>query len=641
MVDDQYGVDAEKDDHTSDDSEYGSSIGRRSYLKLTGTAAASLAAVSTVGQASAATARHGISFDRVVNVVDDLGVDPSGGRVDNVIGQHAKGGTLLVFPEGEYQFAQTQSVSSNSGAIGFLGKGDVSFVPPQGINTSILNVSANKILLENIDVDQTAENTTTGFTVHSKNGFHVEDIEFVGRGMHKAHHTDNYISVSVSNPNATGTLKNFVVMKGSAWGHYRGATGIWVGSSHKGTVKIVDCHIEECGSDGIYASRTPGDVHVEGGIYRNNNVCGVRISGEGSYVDGAVMEVVPEKYTGPHTQEESSFNLRGVVVEQKTVAQSLVKPAGVEVRNCDITIKENPTSGAGIAAWSNGKTVTVKNTRIQVDNNSPAVRREGRRYQGKNPPTGNPRWVRMNNCVITGSGSGGAAVVATAADESEITNCYIKQTGSNRDGVQFVDSSSTLVQNSIIDVTGKAVVFNSSSGKTINVANSGSPPSADIGASQNKNSQDKSRSSNDQSGSFQQSDSDSSRETTTGSIEQKTDKERNSTPSKDRNQAKSTKPDNTTDSNNPTKHTRKTNGKSESNGSLPHKLVVKGGKPGTLVKYDFSVSGSLKSGKYADGSEAINGSSAHGAVNGSLDSFQFSGCISQFDIDGNADISFK
>lgn len=731
MVDDQCNVDVEKGDHTfddsgkgdhtSDDSGYGSPIARRSYLKLTGTAAASLAAVSTVGRASAATSRHGISFNRVVNVVDDLGVDPSGGQVDDVIGQHAEGGTLLVFPEGEYQFEQTQSVSSD-GVVGFLGKGDVRFVPPQGLNDTLLAVNAGQVLLENIDIDQTADNTVAGFTVHSQDGFHVEDVEFVGRGLHDDHRTTNYISLSVSNSDATGVLKNFVVKKGDAWAHYRGATGIWVGARHQGTVKIVDCHIEECGGDGIYASRNNGKVQIEGGVFRNNNVCCVRISGKGSYVDGSVIQVAPEKYTGPHTQEESSFNLRGVVIEQKTKEQSLTKPAGAVVRNCDITVKENPTSGAGISVWSNGKTLTMKNTRIRVDNDSPAIRREGRRNQGDNPPTDGPRWLRMDNCVVTGSASSGAAVLATAANESEITNCYVKQTGSNRDGVQFVDSSNTLVRNTIINVAGQAVNFNSSSGKTINIDHSGSPPSGDIGASPGSNTQDKSSSSNDRDESSQQSDSGSSQETTTDSTEQKRDKESSSSaPAKKRDRTKSAKSDNTAGSDGATEHTLEiegtgskatysfasdgqvgtsrdvadydedsdvfigdnwasgfvtiyrdgftftgslstftlngdatvridgeevdpsklgTDGK-DKNDSLPHTLVVEGGEPGTLVKYNLSVSGSLKKGKHADNSETISGSSSRGSVNGKQDSFRFSGRITQFEIDGDADISFE
>jgi hypothetical protein len=737
MVDDQCDVDLENDDHTFGDTGADSPIGRRSYLKLTGTAAASLAAVNTVGRASAATNRHGISFSRVVNVVDDLGVDPSGGRVDDAIGQHAEGGTLLVFPEGEYQFEQTQSVSSDSGVVGFLGQGDVKFVPPQGLNDTLLAVNAGQVLLENIDVDLTADNTVTGFTVHSQDGFHVEDVEFVGRGLHEDRRTTNYISLSVSNPDATGVLKNFVVKKGDAWSHYRGATGIWVGARHQGTVKIADCHIEECGGDGIYASRNNGKVQIEGGVFRNNNVCSVRISGEGSYVDGAVVEVAPEKYTGPHTQEDNAFNLRGVVIEQKTASQSLTKPAGAKVRNCDITIEENPTSGAGISAWSNGKTLTVENTRIRMGNDSPAVRREGRRNQGKNPPTGSPRWLRMNNCVVTGSASSGTAILATDANGSEITNCYIKQTGANRDGVQFVDSSNTLVRNTIINVAGQAVNFNSSSGETINIDHSGSVPSGDIGASSPNNSQDElslnnnqnespqnnnqdeSSKNNNQDESSRKSDGNSSQETGTDSIEQKADGGSSSAPVKKRDQTES-KPSDTTGSDSATEHTLEIEGKGskttysfasdgqvgtsrtlanyetdddvfvgenwasgfvvnyqdgftftgslttfalngdatvridgeevdpnelgtsgENDSSLPHTLVVEGGEPGTLVRYTLSVSGSLRKGDYSDSSETVNGSSARGAVNGKRDSFGFSGRITQFEIDGDADISFK
>lgn len=462
-----------------------STLERRSYIKLTGAVVGgSVLGASQAGRVSAKT-QHGITFDNVVDAVTDLGCDPNGnGDVTSKVESALDGKTLVEFPAGTYHWGG--SISADLDRIGVRGKNDnVTFTFPSGYNEFFINTTCNQALFENFDVDIRANQTATGIRINSERGFHAENIEHIGRGIVDSSDVTRCWQLRVNDPNSTGVLKNFVAKKGSAWSHYKsgdGRAGISVYGG-KGTVKIVDCHLEEFGNNSIYASRTLSAVQVIGGTFRNNNVSSIRISGDGSYVDGATIEINPKKYSGPHTLEDDAFTMRGVLFEQGNASTGgNFDKAGGEVRNTEITIKNNPTTGSAVSVWTGGRTLNVKNTRINYNNNgAPAVYREKQTSQGRHDPSPNPRWLRMNRVEIIGSASKGPSVLAEQANGSRIQNSYIEQTGSGRKGVVFSNSNNTLVKNTTIKANGKAVQLNSSSGKTVNVSNSGSPLSLNVG----------------------------------------------------------------------------------------------------------------------------------------------------------------
>jgi hypothetical protein len=463
-------------------------IDRRSYLKLSGAAAASTVAAG-VGGASETV--HGIEFDRVVDIVDDYGADPTGNEpIDSALDSAISDGTLVQFPDGRYQFGSVGKVLTSMRSIGFQGLGDVKWVPPTGApgDKPIFNVggrsnSVNHFLLEGIDIDIRANNTTAGFKLLVQDGFHVEDVEFIGRGD-----SDDYVEgggpnivdcfiTRIASSSGEGVIKNVVAKKGSHWARYGGGRApIWAGPGFEGTLKVIDCHFEEFGGSGIYATAIPGKIQVEGGVFRNNNGQAMRLGGEGSYVDGALIEIDADKYSGKRESqyEDRAFKHRGIVINQKS--DYIDKPPGAEIRNCDIVINNHPNPGPAVTARGPAKTVSVKNTRIQVNANVPAVLRVGQKDFGHHPASNTPRWLRMENVSITGDAAGGNAVVAYDAPNSVIKNCCIQQTGSDRSGVKLSDASGSRVEDSTINVSGDAVDFQSSSVETANVERSGSCP---------------------------------------------------------------------------------------------------------------------------------------------------------------------
>ncbi|MFC6992320.1 hypothetical protein ACFQH3_11505 [Haladaptatus sp. GCM10025707] len=582
-------------------------LNRRDYLRMGAYAAAagSTAAVVSSGSAKAATTRHGISFDRVVNIVDDYGADPTGTEpVNSALEQAASDGTLIKFPEGSYKFSGKYIPRNNR--LGFLGEGDVKFVPPNGYTDLLIDSWSgyDEILIENIDIDIRDESTTAGIRLKCQTKFHLEDIEYLGRGITAHQGQISAFLLALESADGEGVLKKAVAKKGSRFDGYEGGNGrigVWIGWSNKGTIRLEECDFREFGNNACYTSRTPGNVQIVDSYFLNNNASQIRLSGKGSYVKNCVLEIDFDKYTGPKPIDTSNeFGIRGISVDQGVQQDVPAIPAGAEIVDCDI-IGRNAPQGVGLINVSpQGRSVTVKNTRIQCDlPNTPAVRRgepgaiQWRPYQ-QVPPK--PHYLHLENCSITGSADGREAVFIDSADGSSITDCCIQQTGSGRSGVRVVNSNDVNVTNSTINVSGTAVDYQNSTGETAGIEQSGScpVPSTKIGASSDQTDSDSDAAST-QSAEGDSSDSKSSGDETES----------------DSNEAAAT----------------------DSNEKV---LTINGVEsPG---EYVFSVSGDLQkseaNGATVDDNDDLSGTTARGQVEGGIDSYTFTGSFTRFDVTG-------
>ncbi len=381
-------------------------------------------------------------FGRVIDAVEDAGCDPS---ADDPCGQQIRqaieDGVRIDFPPGTYRVTEPVEVTDVD-RIGFSGTGEATFRPDEKYNDVVFRFDVGELLFKNFDIDIRAPETTTGVEVFASRRLQVENVRYVGRGAHPDPNVTNALSVACTAPDATGVVKNVVAKKGSVWSTYKdgdGRVGIWVGFENEGLIDVEGVDLREFGNNAIYASRTPGAVQVEGGYFLNNNASSIRISGEGSYVDGATIEIDPDKYTGPEADaSESYFN--GVRIEQGELGPDY-KPPGVRILNCDITFRRVGTGAVPIAVWETGRTATIRNTTIEMDDSNRAVHRLPKRAQSGiyQPPDG-PRWVRMDNVTVTGTATESSAVTLTDAPKSVLRNCDVSQRGQNRDGVTFVRS---------------------------------------------------------------------------------------------------------------------------------------------------------------------------------------------------------
>jgi hypothetical protein len=410
-----------------------------------------------------------IQFDRVLDAVEDLGLDPSGEVAveETLTGALSVPGTLLLFPEGRYRFAA--SVNLTAERVGLLGTGEVSFVPDPGFGSLLIDGQADTlddVLIENVDVDVRAPDTTAGIRLKSRNRFHVEDVEYVGRGTNDSPGgTTSAFLFAISSDDGRGLLRNAVAKKGSRIDGYEGGNGrigVWVGWTNKGTVRIEDCDFREFGNNAIYASRTPGQVEVVDSYFRNNNASSVRIGGEGSYVENCTVEIDIEKYTGPPPDTETEFNTRGIVVEQGLTKPGPPLPAGAEIRGCTLHARRSPRSQAVIEQSPQARSLRIRDTEIQCDiDGTPAIRRGppgsiAYRPDREKPPM--PHWTRLQNVTIGGSAAGGAAVNLRLAPESRVENCEIVAEGADRDGVVLDLSPKSSIFGSEIRTDGHPIV---------------------------------------------------------------------------------------------------------------------------------------------------------------------------------------
>ncbi|AUV82748.1 hypothetical protein C2R22_14760 [Salinigranum rubrum] len=252
-------------------------IGRRTYLKA-GAAAVSLT-LGSAAVAGAAIERHGISFDRTVDLVADFGADPTGGvSIDSALRKAVQTGTLVVLPEGTYKLTSTFTTSAER--FGIVGDGDVTLVPT-GFRGKFIDLwQSDEFLFEGIDVD-VRNNRNTGLKVYCRTKFHVENVEYLGRGGRSG----QAFNLGLHDERGVGVLRNARVKNGGYMDLYDGGDGrigIWSGWANKGTLRVLDCDFREFGNNGLYTGRTPGNIQVEGCYFENNNVSSVRISGRGA-----------------------------------------------------------------------------------------------------------------------------------------------------------------------------------------------------------------------------------------------------------------------------------------------------------------------------------------------------------------------
>ncbi|QPV63229.1 hypothetical protein I7X12_00940 [Halosimplex litoreum] len=232
----------------------------------------------------------------MVDAVADSGCAPDGSEpCDDAIEAAIADGTLIEFPPGEYLVTRPIEVDGDI-SFGMRGTGDsrrdVRFVHPEGYSSRLLHVtSGSGSLFENFTADQTDDRVTnSGLLIHQRDGLVVRDVE-VG-GFSPTENGTKDLIVQVTDSSGRGTVERYVNRGGGEVGVYPDAfVAFFSGPHHYGTLQLLDCHIEQCGSNGVYASRTNGPVQITGGTFRNNAVSQIRVCGEDSFVRDATIEI--------------------------------------------------------------------------------------------------------------------------------------------------------------------------------------------------------------------------------------------------------------------------------------------------------------------------------------------------------------
>ncbi|ELZ31629.1 hypothetical protein C474_08147 [Halogeometricum pallidum JCM 14848] len=463
-------------------------IDRRNVLRL----GAATAAVAATGVGSAAAAGgytyEGISFDRKVNAVDDLGLDPNGGAlVDDALGA-VPSGTLVEFPTGRYLVDSCWVRSSNVGLVAADGADPV-FVPakPQSESESwtILMKTGGDHVFAGFEFDYTREGYGGTLIVIAERGdYYIGDVHVKG----VVGHSCEGLSTAVEDPNGTGVIERFYARDGSTYDS--ASHGLFVGLKHAGTLYIRDCEVWNWTDNGVYASspgyigsyrgttdsdRGDGEVHIEGGVFKNNNISNVRIGSTNSSVRGAVIH--NEKNISADTWDSRNYD---IMPRSGTEPEPVVNSRGIWLANrtnllvedCDIRMDTGVSSGAIVAKGATGN-CTIRNTRIQVNTTdvlNPIV------VAGPSIDWPDTAYT-FENVSVTGVGGGRKiAVAVTDRPGTSFRNCCISLDGADQNGIKFIDTSSGVVADTNIGVDGRSTLFQNSTISTSNVSTADACP---------------------------------------------------------------------------------------------------------------------------------------------------------------------
>jgi len=184
-----------------------------------------------------------------------------------------------------------------------------------------------------------------------------------------------------------------------------GTVAHYVGPSHRGTLHIEQSTTIGSAMHSWYASRSNGEVHVRGGLYKNNSNTNMRLSRDSTIKNATVViDAPPSTFIAPNGEAQ---NVRGIRWERAKWNGS----SGGVIEDCRLVCR-SPVDGQGLVAVDGSageltiRGVEFFNTTDSYHNI--AVEEVGSNPRNVKPPGG--EWVSVENCSL--SGGGGRPLVA-------------------------------------------------------------------------------------------------------------------------------------------------------------------------------------------------------------------------------------
>ncbi|WP_136601633.1 right-handed parallel beta-helix repeat-containing protein [Salinigranum halophilum] len=432
-------------------------------------------------------------FDDVVDLVE-AGADSDGNeRIDEALTTHAGDGTVLVLPAGRYKMGPTDlSGYQNLGLVGKSGTRPT-IVPAEPVDESrewlIRMTEGGDYLVGGFDLDFRKEGYGGSLVIFaSKGGFEVFDIH--AYGIYPLNVSG--ISCNVDSSDDVGQIRRFITRDGTV--PESSGSGIFVSTSHSGTLHIDDCEIWNRATNGVYASamgyvgdfknvttadRGNGEVHVRSGVFKNNNIANIRIGSTNSTVKDVHIHNVANPTGDTMRRSETLLSRNGAKNSR-----------GIWIKNRQNQLVENATvildagrSGGAIEANSATGSHTIRNSTIEVNTeDANIVYLKGYSPPSENTGSASSGGFSFENVRITGTGGGlstDTPVGVFVEDRSGTTfrDCLLQLSGAKQDGIHFIESDNCLVQNTRIDVPGEPIRSHKSKLRTTNV--SFAPPQDD------------------------------------------------------------------------------------------------------------------------------------------------------------------
>jgi len=364
--------------------------------------------------------------------------------VSSVLDAEIDDQTALYFPRGEYRL---ESGVTAGGFRNVALVGDRALVrPAQGFTGSLFEFGTGSdaagLRFEGIDFDLTAANTGAR-PIHAaiQDGLLVRDVTVYGR-QDVDHDSMRF---DVTSASGSGRVEALRLPDGSVTTYPN--TGIYVGEKSVGSLTFADCHVVGFPDNGLYASPAPGKVTVEGGVYANNGIASVRVSGGSRINDARII---------CDSTRSGLENMRGIRLREGT---------DVVVDGCTVEMRSVTESDAGItmAEWLEG--ATIRNTVVQTDaNDVPGIlaKRPNRQLRvGRSTNAG----ITLEDVRVLGRAANETAISIDNRHGCRLDRVCIDQRGSDRDGITLKNATNGVLTETVIDVTGKPLVLDDAQAK--------------------------------------------------------------------------------------------------------------------------------------------------------------------------------
>ena len=443
-------------------------------------------------------------FDRVVDAVDDLGMDPTGEiPIDGALNDAFETGTLIEFPQGDYTVAEEAPTDPphNPSRFGMVGLGeshtDVQFHFPNAADEEgfwfIYQAGGTNVLLKNFSIQLTDDNATSvSVRFDCNDGGLIEDVEWLGFVPAQSKGYGQLLRCNVAgNSGATihgiNTLRRVTIGRGGAWyGGHRSRTGTSPGTTyirhypdHIGEVIYDDIHLEQSGGNAFRSTNNEGVITVKGGLFRNNDISNIRLQGgkhpkKVSSVTGARVVINHGDIRYP-TGGSEPRHATGIVIDSRKGESGVVfENCDIEYYNIDLDDRHDASPNGVIRLTDTGVSnpggFTMRNCRVY--NNTTA---QTFWLQSVKDGAGEPHGVTLDSVEVTASAEtqdqGAVIVINDGRNDTTITNCCIYAPNSTVDGIAFKNCNNVVVEDSNINVGGVPIRFTNTNGTIRNISN--------------------------------------------------------------------------------------------------------------------------------------------------------------------------
>jgi hypothetical protein len=396
------------------------------------------------------TLQERFGFEERVDAVDDLEWDPNGlFPVDDSLTKSFDRDVLIEVPPGEYKINEsiTGKEVSNWGIRG-VGEDrmDVRFTTNEGSRIEFKLLSGSDLLLENFAFDQGDQfDRAMGMTFFIEDNLHINNFEKAGTNPTENPNGVNALALDVTDPDGVAVVDTFVRTGPQDFLPYpENELCIYSGWNHQGTITYRDLEIHNAGENGIYASKCDGDIHVEGGFYKNNRNDAVRISGDGSYISGATVVIDSDDFHPENRGVEG--NMRGIRMQSgdRGFTGGVIEDTSLELRSSFQT-----QSLVHIAHSQGGMVLRDSELKNWTRFHS---------FQANSPSKDvkEPVEIDLENVQIEEHGRIGSALKINGRPNSTLRNVTVDtlQKFGLRHGITIVDSQGTVFEDVTINTTG-------------------------------------------------------------------------------------------------------------------------------------------------------------------------------------------